>query len=211
MVVCTHMDGFFAYPRELMGVERLLYTFYDDPDLIREMLDDRCEFYMAVYERAIRETKPDFAFVWEDCCFANGPLVSPSLFRELLMPAYRKLTGYLGDMGVPWVIVDSDGDVLDLIPLWMECGVTGLLPFEVKAGMDVRRIGEAFPTLQIIGGIDKHALERSPADIDGELNRVLPTMLRRGGYAVALDHWAQPEIPLANFGHYARRVAAHPM
>lgn len=36
-LVCTHMDGFFAYPRELIGVENLLYMFYDDPALMRDL------------------------------------------------------------------------------------------------------------------------------------------------------------------------------
>jgi uroporphyrinogen decarboxylase len=206
VVVCTHMDGFFAYPRELIGVEAMLYLLYDDPGLMRDLIADRCDFYIQVYERAIRDAKPDFAFIWEDMCFANGPLVSPALFREFMLPAYRRLTGWLRDVGVATVIVDSDGDVRALIPLWLEGGVTGLLPFEVKAGLDVIEIGRQYPALQVVGGIDKHALERGAADIDAEVERVLPAMTERGGYAVSLDHWVQPQIPLASFAHYVEKV-----
>jgi uroporphyrinogen decarboxylase len=109
-------------------------------------------------------------------------------------------------MGVTNIIVDSDGDVSLLIPLWLEGGVTGTLPCEVKAGMDVVKLAEQFPRLQIIGGIDKHALERTTTDIDAEIQRVLPAMLKRGGYAASLDHWVQPEIPLANFEYYVASV-----
>lgn len=208
VLVCTHMDGFFAYPRELMGLTHLLVTFYDDPALIRDLINDRCEFYMQVYEQAIRDTRPDLAFIWEDMCFKNGPLISPALFREFLLPAYRKLTDFLKGLGVSNIIVDSDGDVRPLIPLWLEGGVTGLLPFEVKAGLDAVQIGQEFPTLQIIGGLNKHAFERSREAIDAELERVLPAMLRRGGYAVSLDHWVPPQIPLENFRYYVERVRA---
>jgi uroporphyrinogen decarboxylase len=206
VVVCAHMDGFFGFPRELIGAERLLYMYYDDPGLMREIISDRCDFLMRVYERAIRETKPDFAFVWEDMCFVNGPLIGPATFREFLLPAYQRLTGFLREMGVGPVIVDSDGDVRKLLPLWLEGGVTGCLPFEVKAGMDVVRLGEEFPSLQIVGGINKHALERTRADIDAEIERVLPAMMKRGGYAVSLDHHVQPEIPMENYRYFVEKV-----
>ena len=211
VIVATHMDGFFGHPRELFGLENLLMTMYDDPDLVHDILNDRCDFYMQVYERAIRDTKPDFAFIWEDMCFKNGPLISPALFREFMLPVYRRLTDYLKSMGVKNIVVDSDGDVSQLLPLWLEGGVTGVLPFEVKADMDVVRIGEEFPTLQIIGGIDKHALERTPEDIDQELERVLPPMLKRGGYVVSLDHWVQPQIPMRNFEYYVDKVKKFPL
>ena len=206
VVVCAHMDGFFGFPRELIGAERVLFMYYDDPDLMREIIADRVEFLMTVYERAIRETTPDFAFVWEDMCYTNGPLVGPNLFREFLLPAYKKLTSWLRDMGVTSIIVDSDGDVRLLLPLWLEGGVTGCLPFEVKAGMDVVKLGEEFPTLQIIGGVDKHVLERTKADVDAEVERVVPAMMKRSGFAVSLDHHVQPEVPMENYRHFCERV-----
>jgi len=206
VLVVPHMDGFFGYPRELMGLEHFVMMFFDEPELIRDIINDRCDFYIQVHEKAIRETKPDFVFIWEDMCFKNGPLISPALFREFLLPAYQKLTGFLRSLGIENIVVDSDGDARQLIALWLEAGVTGLLPFEVKAGMDVVKIGEEFPTLQIFGGIDKHVLERGRKDIDRELERVLPAMLKRRGYVVTLDHWVHAEIPLENFSYYVQRV-----
>ncbi len=207
--MCTHMDGFFASPREMMGLTGFLTTLYDDPGLIREMVNDRAEFYIAVYERALREMQPDFAFVWEDMCFKNGPLLSPAMFREFLLPAYRKLISFLRDMGVVHVVVDSDGDVLELIPLWIEAGVTALLPFEVRAGMDVVEIGELFPDLVILGGIDKHRIAEGRASIDDELDRVLPAMLARGGYLAGLDHWVPPQISCDDFRYYVERLQSY--
>jgi len=205
-LVCTHMDGFFAYPRELMGLENFLTMLYDDAELIKQMIDDRVDFYIAVYEKAIKDTTPDFAFIWEDMSYKNGPLLSPAMFKEFMLPAYKKLTSFLKDLGVKNIIVDSDGDVLKLIPLWLEGGVTGVLPFEVTAGMDVVKIGEEFPTLQILGGINKHQIAKGKEAIDAELNRVLPYMAKRGGYCAALDHWVPPSISLENYSYFVERV-----
>ena len=205
-LIVLHLDGFFGYPRELMGVERLLTMFYDDPDLMKDVINDRLDFYITLHEKAIKDIKHDFIFIWEDMCFKNGPLISPALFREFLLPAYKKLTSFLRSIGIKNIVVDSDGDVLKLIPLWIEGGVTGILPFEVKAGMDVVKIGKDFPNLQILGGIEKHQLEKTKSDIEKEIDRVLPYMLKRGGYVVTLDHWVHSEISLDNFRYYVERV-----
>lgn len=212
VVICTHMDGFFAYPRELMGVTHLLTAFYTDPDLLHRMINDRVEFYMQVYERAIRDVRPDFAFIWEDMSYMNGPLISPAMFREFMLPAYKKLTVWLRELGVTNIVVDSDGDVRMLIPLWIEGGVTGCLPFEAKTPMDMLAVAREFPTLQIMGGINKHCLEDGceKEKIEADLQRVLPEMIHRGGYCVSLDHWVQPQIPLTNYAYYVERVREWP-
>jgi len=205
-LLCTHMDGFFAYPRELLGVVETLYMYYDDPEFMHLLYDDRVDFYMKLYEPILKRVKLDFAFIWEDMCFKNGPLVSPDVFREFMLPAYKKLTQYLRDFGVENIIVDSDGDVTKLIPLWLEGGVTGLLPFEVQSGMDVVKLGEMFPTLQIVGGLNKLKMFASKQEIDEELDRVLPAMAKRGGYIPSLDHWVPPEIGLENFTYYCEKL-----
>ncbi|MGE5221743.1 MAG: uroporphyrinogen decarboxylase family protein [Omnitrophica WOR_2 bacterium] len=205
-IVCTHMDGFFGYPRELMGVERLLFTYYDDPDLIHMIIQDRLQANIQLYSGVIEAVRPDFAFIWEDMSYKNGPLISPKMFRRFMLPAYQELTAFLRRMGVKIILVDSDGNTEQLIPLWLEGGVSGFLPFEVRAGMDVISVRQRYPHIQIMGGIEKHCLERDPASIDAELTRVLPPMQSSGGYIVSLDHWVHSEIPLQNFRYYVDRV-----
>jgi len=206
-LVRIYFHGFFGFPREIMGLVQFLYNLYDDPEFIKEMLDDRLNFFMRLYEKAIIDARPDFVFVWEDMCFKNGPLMSPEMFKEFLLPNYKKLTAYLRDMGVKNILVDSDGDVRRLIPLWIEGGITGLLPFEVRAGMDVVQLAQEYPRLQILGGIDKTELEKGRSGVDSELDRVLPFMAKRGGYCAALDHHIHVQIDLDTFRYYTQRIA----
>ena len=207
--VCLHFDGLFAYPREIMGLETMLTTFYDDPEFMHDLINDRVEFYMRVYERAIRDTQPDMAFIWEDMSYKNGPLISPALFENFMLPGYRALTGYLKDMGIRHIIADSDGDVAKLMPLWAKGGVTAVLPFEVRAGMDVTKIGEDFPEIALLGGIDKHEIAKGKDNINHELDRVLPKMKKRGGYVAALDHWVPPDISLDDFRYYSDQIGKY--
>ena len=203
------IEGFFAFPRELMGLTTFLTTLYDDPGLVGEIVTDHLQFVMRLLDRAIRDVRPDFAFIWEDMCFKNGPLLSPAMFRQFLLPAYRQITGYLRECGVPIIMVDSDGNVSRLIPLWIEGGVTALEPFEVRAGMDVTAVGARYPSLSLVGGIDKTAVAAGRAAIDRELDRVLPAMLARGGYAPTIDHHVPPDVSLADFTYYVERVRSY--
>ena len=198
--------GFFGTPRNLLGVEEVLIKYYDDPEMMKDMNHYLAEFWIALYEGVLKEVEVDTVFIWEDMAYKGGPLISPEMFREFLLPGYQKLTGFLRDRGVNIVQVDSDGDIWKLIPLWIEGGVTGLYPFEVAAGMDVVEVRKAFPRLSIGGGIDKRALTRSKEAIDQELEAKVPFMLQHGGYIPTIDHLVPQNISFENFKYYRQKL-----
>jgi len=205
-IVTLHCIGMFAFPREIMGVENLLMAFYDRPELIEKMLDDRLEFYFRLYEKPAAATQPDIAFIWEDMSYMQGPLLSPEFCRKYLLPRYKRLTAYFRDLGIHRIVVDSDGDVRKLIPIWREAGINGILPFEVKAGNNVEELVRQWPDMVFIGGIDKHQVALGETAIDAELNKRLPSILGRGGYIPSLDHWIPPDIGFSDFCCYRDRV-----
>lgn len=198
--------GFFGTPRSLMGVERLWFTFYDDPELLKDMIDYLADFWIALYGQVLDQVDADLALIWEDMCYKAGPMISPRLFRTFMLPAYQRLTSYLKDRGVGVIHVDTDGDCWELIPLFLEGGVTGLYPFEVNAGMDVVAVRKAFPELQMMGGIDKIQLAAGREAIDAELEAKVPFMLRSGGYIPCVDHNVPPDVPWENFVYYRQRL-----
>lgn len=201
-------NGFFGWLRELMGLEGLLIAYIDQPDLVHEICRYHVTFLQGLYERALREAPLDFVFMWEDMAYRAGPLISPEFFRTFMLPYYKQMVDFYRQMGARWIVVDSDGDITQLIPLFVEAGVDGLLPFEVAAGNDVLAIREAFPRLRIIGGIDKRALAQGPEAIDRELESKLPSLFEAGGYLPTLDHHVQPEVPYQNFRYYLERCRA---
>ncbi|HUT34487.1 MAG TPA: uroporphyrinogen decarboxylase family protein [Planctomycetota bacterium] len=198
-------NGFFGWLRELMGLEGLLFAYLEQPDLIHEICRYQVTYLQTLYERALRDVEFDFVFMWEDMAFKNGPLISPDFVRTFMLPYYREMIDFYRQMGAKLILQDSDGNMTKLIPLFIEAGLDGMLPFEVAAGMDVVKTREAFPKLRILGGIDKRALYGTKADIDRELKARLPAMFRSGGYIPTLDHHAPPEVSYGNFRYYLRR------
>jgi len=135
------------------------------------------------------------------------------MFRDLFLPSYRKLIGALKDLGLRNVWVDCQGNAWKMLPLFLETGVTGTLPLEVRSGMDVAEVRRRFPRLQMIGGIARLALAGDRADIDRELDRVAP-LVALGGYIPTIDHFFSPEIPWDNFRHFIaglRRITSVPI
>ena len=198
--------SFFGWHRDLMGVTNLLLAYYDQPDLVHAISRHHIDFLKKLYARILKDVKFDFVFVWEDMSYKNGPLISPALVREFMLPYYRELVGFFRSFGDYRFLLDSDGDVNALIPLFMEAGIDGMLPFEVAAGMDIRQVAAAYPDLIIAGGLDKREIAKGRAAIDRELEAKLPALFKRGGYLPNLDHHVPPEISYADFRYYVERV-----
>jgi uroporphyrinogen decarboxylase len=195
--------GFFGAPRYLFGVERLLVTYYEDPQLLRDIQEHMTAFYLAVFERVLPRIELDTLLFWEDMCYKNGPLISPAFFREFMLPYYQRLTDCARSYGVPVIMVDTDGDATQLLSLFIEGGVNAMVPFEQAAGMDVLAVRARFgKKLAIWGGIDKRALSRDLAAIEQEVRPKVAQLYRSGGFVPSLDHSAPPDIPFKNFCHF---------
>jgi uroporphyrinogen decarboxylase len=127
----------FGFVRELLGPERTLYAFHDEPEMIHDMMETYAEFILGLLARVLNEAPLTSLYFWEDMCYRSGPLISPRMFREFMIPRYRRITDLAREKGIDTIFVDSDGDVSHLIPLWLEAGINGIYPMEVAAGMDV--------------------------------------------------------------------------
>jgi len=200
------MDGFFSIPRELLGVTRQLMMYYDDSQLMNDINEHLANVWLAMLEEVVSKVDLDFVYVWEDMAFKNGPLVSPRLFEEFITPYYKQVTGFLREHGIDIIFVDTDGDCRLLIPGFLEAGVTGLYPLEVRAGMDIVELRKQYPRLLMQGGIDKTKVAEGRRAIDVELEAKLPFMLSRGGYIPFCDHMVPPDVPWDNFLYYRERV-----
>jgi len=197
------VGSFYGLLRDWTGAERLMYLFYDDPALVSDMMAHMEYFSTEIIQRVLKDIQVDFAVFWEDMAWKKGPLISPKMFREFMMPHYKKVTGLLRSKGVDIIFVDSDGNISQLIPLWIESGVNGMYPLEVAAGMDAVELRQRYGNECLLwGNIDKRALAESKEVLKEELDRKIPFLLSQGGYFPGIDHFIPEDVPLENFQFY---------
>ena len=205
-VVMLSVTGFFGYARNVLGLTRLLTYFYSKPDLVADIMDFWGDFLVKILRRVLDKVRPDYVTIWEDMCYKNGPLVSPKLFEEFMLPNYKKVTSLVRSRGVDIVMVDTDGNHEAITDLFMEGGVNCLYPLEYVCGLDAVKLRERFGRrLRLIGNIDKMALAAGPKYIDRELERVEP-LIEEGGYIPSVDHAVPADVPFRHYLYYIRQL-----
>ncbi|MEM2239555.1 MAG: uroporphyrinogen decarboxylase family protein [Candidatus Bathyarchaeia archaeon] len=205
-VIGLSMPGFFGEARYLMGLERLLLSFYRDPGLIHEIMDFWADFLIEASRGVVESVRLDYVSIWEDMCYNRGPLISPKLFEEFMLPNYKRLTGFLRSKGVEIIMVDTDGNHEAINDLFLDGGVNCLYPLEVAAGMDVVKLREKYgERLLLIGNIDKRAIAAGGQTLRKEVERKVK-LTEEGGYIVSVDHAVSADVPFKNYVAYVNII-----
>ena len=203
--VGTFPWGVFGTPRDLLGAEEFLYAFYDEPDMVRDMMETYVSLWLALYEEIARHIQIDHFHIWEDMSGKNGSLISMAMIEEFMMPQYDRIAQFAQDHNIPVVSVDSDGDLSQLVPVMMRHGIKAFMPFEVQAGCDIERYRDQYPTLGIMGGLDKNALAQEKPAMHRELDKAA-RLFARGGYLAGLDHLIPPNVPWDNYRYFVEHL-----
>ena len=68
--------------------------------------------------------------------------------------------------------------------------------------MDVVKLGQQYPDLILLGGIDKRELTRDKKAVRKDVMYRVAPMVERKGYFPGVDHAVPPDISLENFKHF---------
>jgi len=207
MTIGVSIPGGYDEPRQLMGDEALAMAYYDQPELVHDILDTIGQTAVRVLDRVSATVPIDLLSVHEDMAGRSGPLCGPRQVQTFIAPYYRRVWDMLAERGARIFDQDSDGNMEAVIPAFIEAGVNCMHPIEPAAGMDVVKLRALYGTrLAMYGGIDKHVIRRSKAEIVAELEYKLPPMIASGGCVLALDHRIPNGTPLENYGFYVDKV-----
>lgn len=198
----------FGKLRDWMGFENIALLVYDDPDLLEEMIRTMGELSVTVLSKVLKIAKDngvtfDYASMWEDMCFNQGPIMGPKYVEKWMKPYYTKISQLLRSYGCNFIVLDCDGKIDELIPIWLESGVNVMFPLEI-GNWDSdpvayrKRFGKE---MRIMGGFDKHILAKSKDAITKEVYRLAP-LVEEGGFIPFCDHRVPVDVSLENYLHY---------
>ena len=198
--------GFQLIFSRMVGPERTLLAMAEGPDWASEMFMAVADMTIGMAETMMgRGFEFDGAHLADDLGYRNGPLFSPAMYRELVMPAHKKICDFFAAHSLP-VIHHCCGNVNELMPLLIEAGISAINPLEVKAGMDLvdlkTRYGDA---ITLIGGIDVRTWARgNPDEIEREIAEKVTFAKKDGGYIFHSDHSVPDNV---SFETYKRVIA----
>lgn len=202
-MTCFFGGSLFGKLRDWLGVEAISYLQYDDPALYQEMIEFQVDYYIELNRPLLQRVSFDFAYIFEDCCGKSGPLFSPDTYKRYYDRNYQRLVEFYHAQGVRQVMLDSDGNIDDLLPLWLDSGIDIIFPIEVgtwQADPVVlrKRYGRH---LKMIGGIDKHIIPHGEAAIRSHLESLRP-VAEEGGFIPMPDHRIPLDCSLMDFQQY---------
>ena len=159
VLVVAGIPGGFDVPRELMGEVVACTAYYEQPELMYDILQTISDTSYKVLERISDKLTIDQLSIHEDLAGKSGPLVGPKQVIEFIKPYYRKIWDMLNAKGAKIFQQDSDGNMNAVIDAFLECGLTVIFPMEPAAEMDIVKIRNKFGNrLAMLGAIDKHVL-----------------------------------------------------
>ena len=207
------VDGFFWFARKLLGIERHLYAFYDQANLMHRINTDLSDWILKVIDELCEVCTPAFMTFAEDMSFNHGPMLSKDLFDEFMRPYYDRVIPELKKRGIV-SIIDSDGDIAVPAYWFEEAGLEGILPLERQAGVDIAQLRKDHPDMKFMGHYDKMVMNKGEEAMRKEFERLLPTAAQ-GGFFIGCDHQTPPGVSyedynlyISLFGEYAEQAGS---
>ena len=195
-------DGLMENSIALMGYDNLCLNLYDNPDLVRRVVDKVGETLLAYYDWALDYDCVGAAICNDDWGFNSMPLLPPETMRELIIPWNCRFIELIHSKGRP-AIQHACGNIYD-------CGlmedVIEICKFDAHHSFEdkILPIEEAYPRyhhrIALLGGVDVDFLCRStPEKITERCNALLDMSEKSGAYALGSGNSIPDYVPSENY------------
>ena len=194
----------FAHEREWDSLRDVLLGLHDHPELVKSALELVADCYIETLRLAFQYLDFDFGVVSEPIASSSGPVISPEMFREFVLPSHKKIVDFFHGCGIDVVIFRSMNNVKPLLPIAVEAGVDGIWVTQSAGIVDYADLRRDYPDLLLIGGLDSHVLAQDEGAIRAEVTTRVPPLLASGRYMPSIDDNARENVPYGNYSFYRR-------
>jgi uroporphyrinogen-III decarboxylase len=99
-----------------------MMAFYEHPEAMHELIDYITEYELAYAKVLIDKIHPDCIFHHDDWGSQKSSFISPKMFAEFFLPAYKKIYGFYKANGTELVVHHNDAYSANLVPYMIEMG-----------------------------------------------------------------------------------------
>jgi len=207
-VLSIGFPGVFWQLRDWCGFENLCIFMATEQDFVFEMANFWKDFVSSILKKILPKIKIDSVIINEDMAYKEKSMISPYMVKKFLLPCWSEWSYILKKYGCKVIILDSDGYIGELIPLWIEGGINCTIPVEIAAGNNLIEYRKKFgKNMAYIGGIDKRKIAKGGEILKKEMDDIIPFLIKDGGYIPSCDHGVPPDISWENFVEYSKYLA----
>ncbi|HTL53556.1 MAG TPA: uroporphyrinogen decarboxylase family protein, partial [Planctomycetota bacterium] len=204
--------GFEVGMTMLGGMERGLFMYAEQPDIVARATEYELLRAEARDPHYIRPGAPG-VLLGEDWGHKTGPLISPAMFRKMVLPAAKRRCQRLQrDFGLT-VLKHCCGNLWKLMDMFLECGYDAYQSIQISAGMDLTRLKQTVgDKITLWGGVQVETLmSGTPAQVQREVEESFRILSPGGRFIFSTSHsvavGCQYDNVMAMFDAYHNCVA----
>ncbi len=153
VAVNFHCRVAFMWSVFLMGMDNLMMAMALEPGFVHELLSRVADVTIPVLRRAVR-AGADTVSLGDDYCANRGPMMSPGMFEEFILPHLERAIAAVHEEGAK-CIKHCDGNVWPLLDMMVDAGIDCINPLEPVANMDIGDVKRKYgDRICIMGNID---------------------------------------------------------
>jgi len=207
VVVPEPSGGIFELACWLRGFKDIFMDLVTNTSLVASLLDKLVEFRLEYWSLILKELGDlvDIVSEADDVAMQDGLMISPDLYRKILKPRHRKILEHIKKMAKKpvYICFHSCGAVRELIPDFIEIGVSALNPVQISAaGMNTRELKKEFGDEITFwgGGVDTQRIlpRGTPEEVKEEVKRRIDDLAPGEGFIFATVHNIQADVPPEN-------------
>ena len=168
------VNGYFERIADLTSFEDAFCYLLEEPEALDEFYTALDDFHMGLIRVAKEVYHCDMIVMHDDMGSQRSPFFSPSLFREIMMPHYKKITSYAHELGMLYAL-HSCGCVGTHIPLFIVSG------FDAWEGQ--RNCNDMKCLIGDYGRMFQIGNERLPGGTDEEVNAYIHNLIDTMGFS----------------------------
>ncbi len=203
--ICFHHRAAFMWSAYLMGLDNMLMNLLAEPELVRVVMEKVLRCNMRIVQCAIR-AGAEVIILGDDYAGNSGPMMSPALFREFILPPLQHIIAMIHAEGA-LCIKHSDGDLYPLLADIVAAGPDGIHPIEPVAGMELKKVKQLNgDKVCLTGNIDcAHLLPHgTPAQVSEAVRQAIADAAPGGGYILCSSNSIHSSCNPQNFAAMVR-------
>lgn len=199
-LISCHASGLFENLSQMMSFEGLCMALYDDPALVRAIVDRLADLMAAFHRQLLGLDRLVVVFQGDDMGFRTGTLISPDDLRKYILPWHKLVAAQAHAAGRPYFLHSCGqlgaimDDLIDDVKIDAKHSYEDVI---IPAPDFQARYGDR---IAVLGGLDINILAGgTPEDVRARARELMTICGARGRYAIGSGNSVPSYIPVPNY------------